>query len=90
MDGVRRFVARALEVFGADRLMYGGDWPICVLSGSYQRVWEGLSEILDELDPEERRQILGGTAESFYGIDARVLRAARAASKIDTGGGLPA
>ena len=90
VDAVRPFVARALEVFGADRLMYGGDWPMSLLSGGYRRVWEGLSEIFDDLDPEERRQILGGTAESFYGIDESALRAARAASKNDTDGDLPA
>jgi L-fuconolactonase len=81
VDAVRPFVARALEVFGADRLMFGGDWPISILSGGYQRVWEGLSAIFDQLDREERRLILGGTAKRFYGIDARTLGVARAASK---------
>ena len=81
VDAVRPFVARALEVFGADRLMYGGDWPISVLSGGYQRVWEGLSAIFAELDSEERRRILGETAKRFYGIDATALDAAHAASR---------
>ena len=77
VDAVRPFVMRALDVFGADRLMYGGDWPISLLSGGYRRVWEGLSAIFAELGSEERRSILGGTAERFYGIDARALDAAR-------------
>ena len=81
VDAVRPFVARALEVFGADRLMYGGDWPISVLSGGYQRVWEGLSAIFAELNSEERRRILGETAKRFYGIDATALDAAHAASR---------
>lgn len=61
--------------------MYGGDWPIPVLSGGYQRVWEGMSAIFAELDREERRRILGETVERFYGIDARALDAAHAASR---------
>ena len=81
-DAVRPFVMRALEVFGADRLMYGGDWPISLLSGGYRRVWEGLSVVFAELGSEERRWILGGTAERFYGIDAAALEAAREASQI--------
>ena len=81
VDAVRPFVARALDVFGADRRMYGGDWPISVLSGGYQRVWEGLSAIFAELDREERRRILGETAKRFYGIDATALDAAHAASR---------
>ena len=41
-DAIRPFVAHALEQFGADRLMYGGDWPVCVLAGGYRAVWDGL------------------------------------------------
>jgi len=77
---VKPFVERALEVFGADRLMYGGDWPISVLSGGYQRVWEGLSAIVGDLDPDDQGRILGGTAVEFYGIDAGAVTAAREAS----------
>jgi L-fuconolactonase len=67
-DAVRPFVSRALEVFGADRLMYGGDWPISILSGGYKLIWDGLSSIFAELDVLEREKILGGTAKRFYGI----------------------
>ncbi|HUX71375.1 MAG TPA: amidohydrolase family protein [Cellulomonadaceae bacterium] len=81
VDAIRPFVMRALEVFGADRLMYGGDWPISVLAGGYRRVWQGLSAIVAELGSEERRSILGGTAERFYGIDATALESAREASR---------
>ncbi len=77
---VTPFVERALEAFGADRLMYGGDWPISVLSGGYQRVWDGLSTIIGELDQEDQGRILGGTAVEFYGIDARAVTAAREAA----------
>ncbi len=51
-----------------DRLMYGGDWPVSILSGGYERVWAALSSLADELDPWERAQLLAGTAERFYGI----------------------
>jgi L-fuconolactonase len=84
---VRPFVERAIGVFGSDRLMYGGDWPISIQSGGYQRVWEGLSAILAELDEADRRQILGGTAERFYDIDSTALDAARVASAAATADG---
>jgi L-fuconolactonase len=79
-DSVRPYLQRALEVFGANRLMYGGDWPISLLSGGYDRVWAGLSHLFAELKGPERDAILGGTAESFYRIDGRLLARARAAS----------
>ncbi|KQV06831.1 amidohydrolase family protein [Leifsonia sp. Root112D2] len=77
-DAVRPFFDRALEVFGADRLMYGGDWPISVLSGGYDRVWDGLSVLFSELDVHDRQAVLGGTAERFYGISADRLGATAA------------
>ncbi|HEX8487888.1 MAG TPA: amidohydrolase family protein [Propionibacteriaceae bacterium] len=73
---VRPFVERALEVFGPERLMYGGDWPISVLAGGYQRVWDGLRPFFDALDAPERTEVLGGTARRIYRLDADRLAAA--------------
>lgn len=67
-DDVRPFFEIALDVFGPDRLMFGGDWPISVLAGGYIRVWEQLSILFDELETVDRAAILGGTAAHFYRI----------------------
>jgi L-fuconolactonase len=76
-DSVRPYLHHALESFGSDRLMYGGDWPISVLSGGYDRVWDGLSQLFDELSTSDRANILGSTAQKFYGIDQVRLAALR-------------
>jgi L-fuconolactonase len=68
VETVRPFVDHALEVFGADRLMYGGDWPISVAAGGYDRVFAGLREVLAGLSEEEQDQIWSGTARRFYRI----------------------
>ena len=68
-DAVRPYLHHALDCFGANRLMYGGDWPISVLSGGYNRVWDGLSLLFAELSDGDRAQILGNTATEFYAID---------------------
>ncbi|GAB3537503.1 amidohydrolase family protein [Arthrobacter tecti] len=78
VETVRPHFERALNLFGADRLMYGGDWPISVLAGGYERVWQGLSSLFDELDESERRAVLGGTAQKFYGIERALLERAGA------------
>ncbi|MDF2990478.1 MAG: putative metal-dependent hydrolase of the TIM-barrel fold [Microbacterium sp.] len=72
-EQIRPFVDRALEMFGPQRLMYGGDWPISVLSGGYTRVWQGLRPLFDALDADARERVLGRTAAEFYGLDARRL-----------------
>ncbi len=78
VDSVRPYLHHALECFGSNRLMYGGDWPISVLSGGYDRVWDGLSLLFDELPLGDRVSIVGATAEDFYGIDQTRIAAALA------------
>jgi L-fuconolactonase len=76
-DSVRPYLRRALDCFGADRLMYGGDWPISVLSAGYDRVWDGLTVLFDELPDADRARILGTTALEFYRIDPHRIEALR-------------
>lgn len=66
VDAVRPFVHDALELFGADRLLYGGDWPISQLAGGYERAWDAMTAILADLSATERDAILGATAATFY------------------------
>lgn len=81
-EKIRPFFGRALEVFGPDRLMYGGDWPISLLAGGYDRVWSGLAPLFDGLAESEWSAITSGTAASFYRIDtALLLRAERLSSE---------
>lgn len=75
-DLIRPHLQHALEVFGADRLMYGGDWPISILSGGYDRVFDGLSELVSELGEGDQRKIWSESAIEFYGIDPDRVRAA--------------
>lgn len=62
---LRPVVAAALDAFGADRLMYGGDWPVCLLAGGYTRTFEGLHAAL-EVSASELDRIHRGTATEWY------------------------
>jgi L-fuconolactonase len=63
---LRPYVQLALEAFGPDRLMFGTDWPVCLLAAPYIRVVEALKEALGPLSAADRAAIFGGTAERFY------------------------
>jgi L-fuconolactonase len=65
-------IDHALDVFGADRLMFGGDWPVALLSGDYRGVWDATNEVLARRPQAERDAVLGGTAVTFYGLAERV------------------
>lgn len=72
-DLIRPFTDIAFELFGADRLMFGGDWPISVLAGGYSAVWGGLQPIFDGWDIDDRERVLGRTAADFYRLDSTRL-----------------
>lgn len=63
---LRPYVNAALDCFGPSRCMYGSDWPVCLLAGSYQQVHQALCDLLGSLGETERGQIFGGTAAQFY------------------------
>ncbi len=64
-------IGHSLDVFGAERLMFGSDWPVAILAGDYAKVWNETNAALDELGTgdAERAAILGGTAAAFYRIE---------------------
>lgn len=74
VEVVRPAFETALEAFGPDRLMYGGDWPISVLAGGYQRVWSAVAELVGPLSEDERAAVLGRTAVAFYRLAGHRLR----------------
>jgi L-fuconolactonase len=68
IDALRPYFDHLLECFGAQRLMWGSDWPVVNLSGSYQRWYAATVALLSGLTPQERAAIMGGTARKFYGL----------------------
>ena len=65
---LRPYIETALEAFGAERCMFGSDWPVCELAGSYEQVHSALNETLSALSSSERSAIFGNTAAKFYGL----------------------
>jgi L-fuconolactonase len=55
-----------LEAFGPDRLMWGSDWPVLNLAGSYEDWLSLSSELLAELTTAQQQQIMSKTATEFY------------------------
>lgn len=58
----------ALEKFGAKRLMYGSDWPVCLLASSYVRQLNVVNEFISKLSADEKQQIMSGNAMKFYNL----------------------
>jgi L-fuconolactonase len=68
-DDLRPFVDHVVGWFGPDRLMFGSDWPVCLLAGTYEEVVAGLTATLMPTSPNEIAQIFGGNAQRVYRLD---------------------
>jgi len=66
IDDLRPYVHHVLGMFGADRLMFGSDWPVSTLASEYRTVADAARGILASLSPAAKADIFGGTATRFY------------------------
>lgn len=66
VDGLRPYLTEILEAFGADRIVWGGDWPVCNLADGLQ-AWSQLTDsLVAELSGNEQEKILSGNACTIY------------------------
>ncbi|MYS81883.1 amidohydrolase family protein [Embleya scabrispora] len=65
---LRPFAETALEEFGPDRLMFGSDWPVCLLAASYRDVVDTAATLTGSLSPTEQATVFAGTATRVYGL----------------------
>ena len=74
-DDLRPFVECALEFFGPERLMFGSDWPVCLLAASYDQVLGAFKSLVDGLSDEERNRIFAENATEFYRLRGEAVSA---------------
>jgi L-fuconolactonase len=70
-DDLQPFVDIAIETFRPDRLLFGSDWPVCLLAATYEGVVEAARSATAGLSPGERDQLFGETAVRIYGLDGQ-------------------
>ena len=70
-DDLRPFVETAVELFSPARLMFGSDWPVCLVAATYAEVVGAVRAALPPLRPAELAEVLGGTAARVYRIGER-------------------
>ena len=63
------YVEIVLDCFGADRVMWGSDWPVLNVAGDYVGWYKIARSLTDHLSPSDQDKIFGHTAARFYGIE---------------------
>lgn len=69
-EDLRPYVERALEFFGPKRIVFGSDWPVCLLAASYDQVLKSFQSLLADLTKEDRNSIFSENAGKFYRLNA--------------------
>lgn len=67
-DDLAPYVRHLLDCFGADRLLWGSDWPVLLLAGSYVQWFRTAAELLAPIGDAQSAAIFGGNAARIYGI----------------------
>ena len=60
------YVAHVIECFGFDRLMWGSDWPVCLLVDGYEAIKDGAVSAVGDIALDDYAKLMGGTATRFY------------------------
>ena len=69
---IRAYFEETLNIFGADRVMFGTDWPVCLLRISEYRDWaETVRDLVSSLSPDEQLNILQTNGERAYQIPSQ-------------------
>jgi len=63
---LRPYAETALEAFGADRVMFGSDWPVCRLAATYSEVYDAATDLVSGLSEAERDAVFTTTATGVY------------------------
>ena len=68
LEQLNPYMDLILNVFGSNRIMFGSDWPVCLVAGNYKQVKEIVTNFIVKLSDSEQRGIMGNNAINFYNI----------------------
>jgi L-fuconolactonase len=67
-DDLRPVLEIACDAFGPQRLLFGSDWPVCLLAASYERVFALIDDFTRSWSPADRDALFGSNAARVYGL----------------------
>jgi len=67
-EDLRPYMDTVVEAFGTGRIMYGSDWPVCLVAASYQQVFRTVKDYFSSFSPAEQHAFFQGNATRFYNL----------------------
>jgi L-fuconolactonase len=68
-EDIHPYLDIVFEAFGFERILFGSDWPVCLLAGSYNQVKKLVEDYLKNASIEEKEKVFGKNASSFYNLN---------------------
>lgn len=68
IEDLRPYADHILDAFGAERVMWGSDWPVCRLRAEYNDWLSTAQQLTSALGPDQKKEVFGGAAARFYGL----------------------
>lgn len=69
-EDIDPYILHALELFGPKRVMFGSDWPVCLLAAGYDEVVDVLrGAVSGRLNEQEMEDLFGRNAAAFYKLE---------------------
>ncbi len=63
---LKPYIEYLIEIFGFDRVMFGSDWPVCTLAGTYKEWFDALNQVVRKATEEDRKKLFHDNAQTFY------------------------
>jgi L-fuconolactonase len=67
-DDFNPYLDVVFDAFGADRLLFGSDWPVCLLAATYSQVQQLVSDYVKGFSQPDQKKVFGGNAVRFYAL----------------------
>jgi L-fuconolactonase len=68
-EDFRPYLDTVFEAFGADRILYGSDWPVCTVAASYKDVFDIVNSYIEQFSPDDQNNILGENTVRLYRLE---------------------
>jgi L-fuconolactonase len=66
MDTLKPYIDTVVEAFGTERIMFGSDWPVCLVASSYEKWLKGLQNYFNTFSISEQEAFFANNAINFY------------------------
>ncbi|MDP4260977.1 MAG: amidohydrolase family protein [Bacteroidota bacterium] len=63
------YIETVIEAFGPDRILFGSDWPVCLVAASYEKMILIVKDFFSSFSPGEQEKFFGGNAVKFYNLN---------------------